>query len=156
MSTTLALNPDAAEIATSVTVQPKPKTHVPVIDHALKAGALQRNATTRALANLAATAQAFAQGLTAEDMEELLHMSQAACQRLFALQKGWAQSWTEWFRYADQVKGANTMSKLVEREMNTLAQMGQILGNQMTDLVGLQENVEVDYFYWVNKKIKKV
>jgi hypothetical protein len=50
-------------------------------------------------------------------------------------------------------RGANTMSKLVERESNIGVQFGQLLGAQLTDLVGLQENIEVDYSYWINGKL---
>jgi hypothetical protein len=39
------------------------------------------------------------------------------------------------------------MSKLMEMESNILAQAAQLLGTQITSLVTLQENIEVDYSY---------
>jgi hypothetical protein len=70
---------------------------------------------------------------------------------LAALRAGWIEDWTGWMRYADQIKAANTMSKLFEMEANILAQATQILGRQVTSLVALQENVEVDYSYLINE-----
>ena len=46
------------------------------------------------------------------------------------------------------------MSKLVEQEFNLVGQLVQLLSNQATNLATLQENVEVDYGYWVHEKIK--
>ncbi len=63
------------------------------------------------------------------------------------------QEWKSWIAYTDQIKGANTMSKLAEREGNIVAQVTQILSSQATDLVGLQENIDVDYSYWINQKL---
>ena len=31
--------------------------------------------------------------------------------------------------------------------------MTLLMGNQFTDLVGLQENAEVNYAFWVNQKL---
>jgi hypothetical protein len=47
------------------------------------------------------------------------------------------------------------MSKLAEREGNIFGQAAQILCSQATDLVGLQENIAVDYGYWVSEKLGK-
>ncbi len=86
-----------------------------------------------------------------ESWEDLLHMQQAAWRRLFTLQSGWMQDWKSWLLYSDRIKGANTMSKLAESEGNIVAQLVQLLSNQATDWVGLQENIHVDYSYWVNE-----
>ena len=130
------------------------RTRMPMLDHAIKAGALQRNSAARAVGNAASTAQLFAQGLEPETLAELVQMQQAAWRRLLTLQESWLAGWTAWLRYADQLKGANTMAKLVERECNIGAQFTQLIGGQATDLVALQENIEVDYFYWVNEKLE--
>ncbi len=131
-----------------------PNTH-PVLHHAMRAAALQNDWAARAMGNASATAQVFALGIDAESFDELLQMQQAACRRLLDLQSGWMQEWKSWIAYADQIKGANTMSKLAEREGNIVAQLTQILGNQATDLVGLQENIHVDYSYWINQKLSE-
>ncbi len=125
----------------------------PVLHHMLKAGTLRGNWATRSFSNARATAELFAHGIDIETLEELSDLQQAAWQRLWALQSGWLQGWKSWLRYADQIKGANTMAKLVERDGNITAQFTQLLGNQVTDLVGLAENIQVDYAYWINEKL---
>jgi hypothetical protein len=80
-------------------------------------------------------------------------MQQSAWQRLLTLQTKWAGDWKAWIEYSEQIKGANTMSKLAEREGNIGAQLAQLLSNQATDLVGLQENIHVDYSYWIHQKL---
>jgi len=153
MSSTALAVPAAAMDGMSVTRQPAPKTNVPVLDHALKARALQSNRTMRATGSAVATAQLFALGMDGTEWEELFQLHTAAWARLRALQEGWAEDWKNWWRYAEQLKGANTMAKLAERECNISAQLVSLLGAQATSLVGLQENIEVDYFYWVQQRL---
>jgi hypothetical protein len=52
-----------------------------------------------------------------------------------------------------QLKQSNTMSKLVEKQCNLLSQCGQLLSSQLTNLVTLAENINVDYSYWVRQKL---
>ena len=80
--------------------------------------------------------------------------SRPCWQRLFTLQKGWERDWKDWV-LSDQIKGANTISKLAEREGNIVAQFVQLLGAQGTDLIGLLENIQVDYSYWVHEKLSE-
>lgn len=135
----------------TVTQQPAPRTHLPWVDHALKAQAIQKDRAARATANLAATLQLLSAGLDADALEELALLQQSVWSRLTALRTGWMQDWMGWMRYADQIKSANTMSKLFEMEANIFARATQILGGQITSLVALQENLEVDYSYLINE-----
>ena len=150
--TSLAVPP---ALAASVTEQPKPRTHVPPLDHAKKALALQNEWATRVGGNAFATAQLFAQGIDPETWAELLQLGEAARQRFSALQNGWLQDWTAWVRYSDQIKGANTMSKLAERESNIGVQWASILGAQAATLIAWEENIEVAYSYWVSEKLER-
>ena len=68
-------------------------------------------------------------------------------------QQDWLRGWAVWNQERASIKGANTVSKLVEQEFNLMAQIGQLLLNQTTNLVALQENVEVAYAYWLNEKL---
>jgi hypothetical protein len=121
------------------------------MDHALKARAIQTDRAIRAADNVQATAKLLLSGLDPETMRELLDLQRAAWRRYSALQKGFVADWIGWFDYADRIKGANTMSKLVEMESNILAQAAQLMGTQITSLVALQENIEVDYSYLVRQ-----
>jgi|HubBroStandDraft_1064217.scaffolds.fasta_scaffold40685_1 hypothetical protein len=140
--------------ATPVARLPLPETH-PVLRHALKAQTLQGNLVARAMGNAVATAEVFAFGIDQESYEELSRMGEAVWSRLRILREGWVRDWQNWFLYADKINGANTMSKLVEREGNIAAQFAQIVGEQVTGMVGLQENILVDYSYWINEKLNE-
>lgn len=126
----------------------------PPVGHALKAGALHGDRAARAMGSATATAQLFMFGLDGQAWSELFDMGQAVSRRLRAMQTGWIRDWLEWTQYASQLKGADTMSKFVERECNIAGQFGQILGKHATDLAGLQENIEVSYNYWVSEKLR--
>ena len=130
-----------------VTQQPSPKTHLPALDHAQKARAILSDRAVRLADTTSTTAQVLLSGRGAEAMKETRDLQRAAWRRYAALQKNWAAQWAGWFDYADRIKGANTMSKLVEMESNILAQAAELLGTQITSLVTLQENIEVDYTY---------
>ena len=127
----------------------------PAFHHALRAVALQSDWATRSMQNASASAQVFALGIDADSAEELLQMQHAAWQRLFALQSSWAQDWKNWIQYSDLIKGANTTFKFVEREGNIVAQCVQLLSKQAADLMGLQENIDVDYSFWINQKLSE-
>jgi hypothetical protein len=135
----------------TVTQQPAAPAQLPPLDHALKAQAIQNDRAARAAASITATAQLLSGGLDADALQELLLLQQSVASRFDALRTGWIQDWTGWMRYAGQIKAANTMSKLFEMEANILAQATQILGRQVTSLVALQENFEVDYAYLINE-----
>ncbi|TDF63358.1 hypothetical protein [Cupriavidus sp. L7L] len=88
-------------------------------------------------------------GMDVQVLTELFQLQYAIVQRLQTQQQGWMAGWTAWLQERAQVKRANTMSKLVEQELDLLARFGLLLSNQMVDLVTLQENIEVNTGYWV-------
>lgn len=133
--------------------QPAPKTNVVPLDHALKARAVASDRLARGAAATLATMQLAARGIDAGTILELAEMQDAVRARCKALSEGWVKGWEAWAQYADQLKGANTMSKFVERECNILAQAMALMMKQVTDISGLQENIEVDYAYWVSEKL---
>src|ERR1700684_1517208 len=94
---------------------PQPSLYVPVADHLEKARALQQNRAERALGNAVASAKLVAGGIDRQTWDEFWELQRAAWQRLFSLQEGWWQDWSDWRKYSGQIKGANRMSKLVER-----------------------------------------
>ena len=128
----------------------------PLVNHAMKNAELRANWAARSVINASMTAQVFAHGLDIEGWRQLWQLQAAVWQRAQELQAGWIENWTNWLHYAAQVKGANTMTKLLEREGNISVQFGQLLSNQATDLMGLQENVEIDYAFWVNQKLNEM
>ncbi len=152
-STSLTVAASGRELA-STAPRTAPIPH-PALHHALRGVALQSDWAARALCNASATAEVFASGIDAESLEELMQMQHAALQRLFTLQSSWLQDWKSWIQYSDLIKGANTTFKFVEREGNIVAQCVQLLSKQSADLIGLQENIDVDYSYWINQKLSE-
>jgi hypothetical protein len=127
----------------------------PALHHALMATALQTVWGARAMSSASATAQVFALGIDMESWQDLLQMQQAALQRLFTLQSRWINVWKNWVLYSEQIRGANTMLKFTEREGNIVAQLNQILSDEAADVVGLLENLHVDYSYWIGEKLSE-
>jgi len=74
-------------------------------------------------------------------------------QRLQQQNEAWLKGCAILLQDYVQIKDANTMSKLVEKQYNLVAQWNQLLGSQATNLMGLEENIEVDYGYWASQKL---
>jgi hypothetical protein len=45
------------------------------------------------------------------------------------------------------------VSKFAEQQFNFVVQCSRLVSDQLTELVELQENVEVDYSFWVSDKL---
>jgi hypothetical protein len=86
---------------------------------------------------------------------ELLEMQAAVLERLLALQQAWWQGWTGWLEEFGQLRRADTLSDYMEQQYNLCAQAGGLLKDQFTDVVGLQENVQVDCGYWAAQKLRQ-
>lgn len=122
--------------------------------HAQKAATLMSNWAMRSAGNGIATAQLLAFRMDAQTWSELWHMQVAVWRRQQQLQHNWSRGWAARINECTQVRGANTMSKVVEQEFDLVAQLGELLSDQATDLVTLLENIEVDYAWWVNEKVR--
>ncbi len=97
-------------------------------------------------------------GLAAHFMEpqiwnESLQLQMAVMQRLQEQNQDWLKGCAILVDDYAQLKQANTMSKLVEKQCNLMTQWSQLLTIQSTNLIGLLENIEVDYGYWASQKL---
>jgi hypothetical protein len=124
-----------------------------MLKHFEKARQIQSNWLARTTRNGVAAAQLLVHGLDAQSYDELCGLNQAAWQRMRDLQSAWTNEWASWLSFATTLKGANTMSKFVEREGNIFAQAVAQFTAQATDLAGLLENIDVDYGYWLQEKL---
>lgn len=127
----------------------------PLASHAGKAAALQGTFALHGMDNMVATAKLVASGIDSQTVGEFLELQDAAWQKLLALQEKWRQQWTSWYAYAAPAPPCKTLSKLLEREGNIAGQFVQTLSLQVTDAIGLQENIETSYRYWVTEKLRK-
>ena len=121
--------------------------------HALKAYSLLNNQTSRMLNN-----GLFSAGLTTHLVDpqvwgEALQLQGAVMQRLQQQNQDWLKGCAILMQDYAQIKQANTMTKLVEKQFNLVMEWGQLLSNQATNLIGLMENIEVDYGYWASQKL---
>ncbi len=139
----------------SKTLRTTPTTALPQLDHAMKHGHLTAERATRMLETMTTTAEVFSTGIDAKSMGELLEMRRAIEQRCLNLQKSWFDSWRQWALYSAGVTNANTLSKLSEREINISLQAGQIVQQQVTGVLTLLENIEIEYAYWLQNKLEE-
>lgn len=83
---------------------------------------------------------------------ESMQLSAAVGQRLHQQGLNWRKGCTILLEDYGQLRQANTMSKLVEKQCNLTMQFSQLLSSQATDFLGLLENIDVDYGYWASQK----
>lgn len=83
---------------------------------------------------------------------ESMHLAAAVAQRLHLQGLNWRKGCTILLNDYAQLRQANTMSKLVEKQCNLTLQFGQLLTSQATDFLSLLENIDVDYGYWASRK----
>jgi hypothetical protein len=126
------------------------------LEHISKASQLQSARGARGYHAFADTVRLAASGrIDGSTIEELGQLQRAAWQRAWALGESWKGQWLGWWGYAGHAQSANTVSKLAEKQANSIAQVTQLLGSQMTDLATLLENIEVNYAYWVDQKLRR-
>lgn len=126
----------------------------PAVEHLLKRHALLSRQLAQATQHGWSTAALLPFTTQPQTWQELLQLQQAVVQQVQQLQHGWIDGWTAWLGEFAQLKRANTMSKLVEQEFNLVAQFVLLLQGQATDWTNLQENIEVNYGYWLSEQAR--
>ena len=87
-----------------------------------------------------------------EVWSESMQLQAAILRRLEVQGQNWRTGCTVLLEDYGQLRQANTMSKLLEKQCNLSSQFAQLLGNQATNFVALLENIDVDYGYWASQK----
>lgn len=118
--------------------------------HAPRHGQLLGNLASRHQHNLTASLAMLPALAHTDTWLSLAQLQAASLQKLIAQQDGWLAQWQGWLHSASQLGQANTVSKLLEQEMNLTLRAVQIVGQQAVDLASLQENLEVNYGYWAS------
>lgn len=127
--------------------------HLPVVEHLLKRYSLLSRQLTQNTHNGWTSAALLPFSTRPQTWQELFQLQQAVLQQVEQLHQGWLSGWTAWLGEFAQLKRVNTMSKLVEQEFNLAAQFVLLLQDQATDWTSLQENIEVNYGYWLSEKL---
>lgn len=126
-----------------------------VLQRTHKAGALLGQSAARTAANSAATAMFLPLTARAQTYDELFAMQQAVIGRIAQLQQGWLRGWNQWLHDFGQMRQADTLSEHMEQQYNLGARVGALCKQQATDLLSLQENLEVDYGYWLARQARE-
>lgn len=85
---------------------------------------------------------------------ELTQMQAAIAQRLQVQNQNWRKGFAILAEDYGQLRQANTMSKLLEKQGNLISQSADLLTSQATDFVALLENIDVDFGYWASRKLQ--
>lgn len=139
--------------AISALQQAMAQAHPVAMQHALTLHTLMSGWLTRAANSGIAAVKLNPFAANPQTWGELLQLQGAVMQQLQQQQQDWLRGWAAWTQEAAQIKHVNTMSKLVEQEFNLVAQFVQLLSEQATNFVNLQENIEVNYSYWVSEEL---
>lgn len=158
------LSPSVASASTTMELQPPPphpseapSVTAPVMPaaplmRAQKMNMLVGELLARSVRNQVSSAAVLPISLDADTWSELSQIQQAVYRRVQQQQKDWVQGCENIAQEYSQLKLANTMSKFVEQEYNIVAQFGTLLSNQTASWLGLMENIQVDYAYWISQK----
>lgn len=145
----MSKHPVAAPLSSLKTPPPQP---TPArMEHALRYHRLLSNHWAKQGHHSLNSAVLFAQ--QPQVWQEIAQIQQAVWQQTFKLQQNWMNDWNTWIGEFNQMKKANTMSKMLEQEFNVLGLFMQLIQNQTTDWVSLLERIEINYGYWLNEKI---
>ncbi|GJJ04546.1 hypothetical protein RugamoR64_50840 [Duganella rhizosphaerae] len=85
---------------------------------------------------------------------EWTQLQAAIAQRLYDQNQDWHKGCAILVEDYGQLKQANTMSKLLEKQGNLVSQSAALLTSQTTNFVALLENIDVDFGYWMSQKIQ--
>jgi hypothetical protein len=84
---------------------------------------------------------------------ELRAIQTAIFERYVQHQQNWTKGCAAIAQEAKQIGEANTNLKLVEQQMNVMAQWGRLISSQATNFMVMQEQIETEMSYWVSKKL---
>lgn len=124
------------------------------IGAALKSNHLINNHAARLLRNGMLTASLSAHIADPEMWDESMQLQRAVAERLQEQTENWFKGCAILMQDYVQLKQANTMSKLVEKQFNLVTQWSQLISDQTTNMIELLENIEVDYGYWASQKLR--
>ncbi len=84
--------------------------------------------------------------------EEMSAMQMAVLQRMHEQQEEWLKGIGGVLTEYSEMKQANTLSRLLEQECNMASQLGSLATSQMTAWIGMLENIQIGYSWWLNQK----
>jgi hypothetical protein len=125
----------------------------PIVPHLQTLHAVLNSWATRTSVNGMGAANLIPCAMNPQTGLELLQLQTAILDKLWRQQQDSWRGWTAWTQECAQIRRANTVSKLVEQDLNLVVQLGQLMSDQTTDLVGMLENFGFNYDYWLSEKL---
>ncbi len=123
--------------------------------HAMTAQRLVQKDATHLVNNGAMTMALAAKLWNPSVWSEWTQLQAAITQRLYDQNQDWHKGCAILVEDYGQLKQANTMSKLMEKQGNLVSQSAALLTSQTTNFVALLENIDVDFGYWMSQKIQQ-
>lgn len=84
--------------------------------------------------------------------DEIGQMQQAVCKRMQEQQEEWLHGMCNIVTEYSEMKKARTLSRLLEQECNMLNQLTSLATTQLTAWVGMMENIQIGYAWWLDQK----
>ena len=85
-------------------------------------------------------------------IDEGMAFAVAITQQFSTLQGQWMQGLIELGQEMGEMRQVNTVTKLVDQEMNLLQQGFSLVSSQMTATVRVMENIQVNVAWWLSRK----
>jgi hypothetical protein len=124
------------------------------LEHAATAGRLMQRQAARTFSNSMLTTGLAPLFGDPEIWSESLQIQAAIMQRLREQQDDLLKGCAILIDDYSQIRRANTLSKLVEKQCNLFTQWSELLTVQSTNFMALLENIEVDYGYWASQRLQ--
>ncbi|MQY41118.1 hypothetical protein GG681_00540 [Epibacterium sp. SM1969] len=125
-------------------------------DHIVKPCEVQAKNGMRAFDTLKDAAVLAANSDKPDTLFEAMSLFLSASQRSIEMQKQWQEDWKDWVVYASKLPGADTTSKLVDRQNNIALQASAQMSKQTTQTLELIDNIFVSYSFWLSQQAQAV
>ena len=121
-------------------------------DHIVKPCEVQAKNGMRAMGTLKDVAVLATKSDQTKTAFEAMSLFYSASQRGIEMQQQWQEDWKDWMIYASKLPGADTTSKLVDRQSNIVLQASAQMSKQTTQALELMDNIFVSYSFWLSQQ----
>ncbi|TGD99847.1 hypothetical protein [Methylobacterium nonmethylotrophicum] len=153
--------PLAAFVQTALTATERvPETAAAVVpagaEVPLRRTALVNAIAARSATNAVATVELLSARPTPDVIGELSAMQAAFVRQLWKIDQDWRAGMMRIVEGALSLRSANTLSKIMEQELNLVGQCGDLTATYVTSTAALIENTSVGYSFWLSQKVKEM
>ncbi|QRE72559.1 hypothetical protein [Methylobacterium aquaticum] len=122
---------------------------------------LRRSAAVTEIATLCATnavgtAELLSVRPTPDVLDDIVAMQAAFMRQIWSIDLEWRTGLMRIAEGALALRKANTVSKIMEQDLNLVGQYGDLMTVYATRTAALIENASVGYSFWLSKKVKEM